>query len=232
MAYRYTPIQYNIYDTSLSFEENVKANAVIMLDHLKAMQDVIKKASAEFALGEITLVDCPQEARVALRLDEIAGNVYLDLAIPKGEKGNAGKSAYEIATLCGFEGTEAEWLASLKGEKGNAGKSAFEIAVENGYEGTIEEYTASLKGEKGDQGDSAYQVAVNNGFVGTEEEWLESLKGGANSAADLPIVEKLGDISKVSETDDILVAKVNELIDILAEAGIIEAQEPPATPPV
>ena len=30
-----------------------------------------------------------------------------------------GKSAYEVAVLNGFEGTEAEWLASLKGEKGD-----------------------------------------------------------------------------------------------------------------
>lgn len=30
-----------------------------------------------------------------------------------------GKSAYEIALLHGFEGTEAEWLQSLKGEKGD-----------------------------------------------------------------------------------------------------------------
>lgn len=29
-----------------------------------------------------------------------------------------GKSAYEIALLNGFEGTEAEWLASLKGKTG------------------------------------------------------------------------------------------------------------------
>lgn len=31
-----------------------------------------------------------------------------------------GYSAYEVALLNGFEGTEAEWLASLKGEKGDA----------------------------------------------------------------------------------------------------------------
>lgn len=32
-----------------------------------------------------------------------------------------GKSAYEIAVMHGFEGTEEEWLASLKGEKGDKG---------------------------------------------------------------------------------------------------------------
>lgn len=36
-------------------------------------------------------------------------------------RGRPGKSAYEVAVENGFEGTEAEWLASLKGEKGDTG---------------------------------------------------------------------------------------------------------------
>lgn len=32
-----------------------------------------------------------------------------------------GKSAYELAVMHGFKGTEEEWLASLKGEKGEKG---------------------------------------------------------------------------------------------------------------
>lgn len=32
-----------------------------------------------------------------------------------------GYSAYEIAVINGFRGTEEEWLASLKGEKGDKG---------------------------------------------------------------------------------------------------------------
>lgn len=35
--------------------------------------------------------------------------------------GKDGESAYELALLNGFEGTEEEWLASLKGEQGNPG---------------------------------------------------------------------------------------------------------------
>lgn len=35
---------------------------------------------------------------------------------PKGDDGASGKSAYEIATENGFDGTEAEWLDSLKGQ--------------------------------------------------------------------------------------------------------------------
>lgn len=64
----------------------------------------------------------------------------------KGEKGDPGKSAYEIAVDNGYTGSETEWLATLKGEKGDPGKSAYEIAVENGFEGTKEEWLASLTG--------------------------------------------------------------------------------------
>ena len=39
-----------------------------------------------------------------------------------------GKSAYEVALAKGFEGTEAEWLASLKGEKGEQGDVSLEYA--------------------------------------------------------------------------------------------------------
>ncbi|ABY63059.1 tail fiber protein [Pseudomonas phage 201phi2-1] len=76
-----------------------------------------------------------------------------------------GKSAYQVAVELGYVGTEAEWLESL------VGKSAYEDAVAQGYNGTLSEWLNSLKGQ------SAYQIAVANGFVGTEAAWLESLKG-------------------------------------------------------
>lgn len=75
-----------------------------------------------------------------------------------------GKSAYEIAVMCGYEGTEKEWLESLEGE------SAYKIAVRNGFQGTEKEWVDSLPGK------SAYEIALKHGFQGTEEEWLESLK--------------------------------------------------------
>lgn len=62
----------------------------------------------------------------------------------KGDKGDTGdqglagldgKSAYELAVIGGFVGTEAEWLASLKGEKGD-------------------------KGDKGDTGDTGREVTA------------------------------------------------------------------------
>lgn len=63
----------------------------------------------------------------------------------KGQDGAPGKSAYEIAKINGFDGTEQEWLDSMVGDEG---KSAYEVAVDEGFEGTEEEWLQSLTMEK------------------------------------------------------------------------------------
>lgn len=78
---------------------------------------------------------------------------------------NQGLSAYEVAVVNGFQGTQQEWLDSLKGQ------SAYKTAVDLGFEGTEAEWLDALVGP------SAFQAAKDNGFTGTEAEWLESLKG-------------------------------------------------------
>lgn len=84
----------------------------------------------------------PQPTMDALAA-EFAGNDGNDSTVP-------GPSAYEVAVVAGFVGTEAEWLVSLRGA-----------------DSTV----------PGDSGASAYAVAVAGGFVGTEAEWLASLQG-------------------------------------------------------
>lgn len=101
----------------------------------------------------------------------------------KGDPGEDGKSAYELAVENGFNGSLSEWLESLKGApgtNGNDGKSAYELAVDGGYDGTQSQWLDSLKGEpgaNGSDGKSAYELAVQNGFTGTLTQWLDSLKG-------------------------------------------------------
>ena len=95
-------------------------------------------------------------------------------AATRPERGEPGKSAYEIAVEGGYKGTKEQWLASLKGERGEPGKSAYEVAVAGGYEGTEEQWLTSLHGPNGL---TAYEVAVAEGFKGTVEEWLDSLHG-------------------------------------------------------
>lgn len=128
---------------------------------------------------------------------------------PKGDKGDPGLSAYEIAVAGGYTGTQAEWLESLKGKDGEDGASAYELAVAGGYEGTESEWLESLKGEAGL---SAYEVAVLQGYMGTAEEWLASLKGepgdglhydksGELSELDAYADEPAGFVFAATETD-------------------------------
>ncbi len=89
----------------------------------------------------------------------------------KGEKGDPGLSAYEIAAAGGYTGTSEEWIESLRGE---TGKSTYEIAVDGGYVGSIAQWLASLRGA---DGANAYELAVIRGFVGTVDAWLASIHG-------------------------------------------------------
>lgn len=85
-----------------------------------------------------------------------------------GTQGPPGDSAYDIAVINGFVGTEQDWLASLKGADGARGA--------DGTNGT--------NGTDGEDGKSAYEIAVDNGFVGSEALWLESLKGPKGDKGD------------------------------------------------
>lgn len=60
-------------------------------------------------------VDYYTDEEIASIKDEIAQKVQV------GAKGEDGKSAYQIAVDEGFEGSEADWLASLKGTDGRNG---------------------------------------------------------------------------------------------------------------
>ena len=67
-------------------------------------------------------------------------------------EGPAGASAYEVACQNGFEGSEAEWLASLKGDKGDKGDPGERgLPGEKGDPG--DKGDPGERGEKGDPGD-------------------------------------------------------------------------------
>ncbi|WP_051166685.1 collagen-like protein [Rhizobium favelukesii] len=72
-----------------------------------------------------------------------------------GGNGAPGKSAYEIAVLNGFDGTEQEWLASLQGEDGEPGPKG--DAGDPGPQG--------FKGDKGDKGDAGTGLTNRGAFV-------------------------------------------------------------------
>ena len=88
----------------------------------------------------------------------------------KGPQGATGKSAYEIAVANGFEGTEAEWLASLKGEDGKKGdKGSRGDSGENGADGVgIEGIYETSEGTLVKFTDGTIKP-VNNGIHGKVE---------------------------------------------------------------
>ena len=82
-----------------------------------------------------------------------------------GIDGADGKSAYEVAILNGYIGTQSEWLLSLKGEQGIQG-----VKGDTGETGAT-----GANGIDGTDGKSAYQSAIDGGFTGTESEFNEKL---------------------------------------------------------
>ena len=64
--------------------------------------------------NEIAAAITTEEPAVAATLDDLRYLVF------EGKKGATGDSAYEEAVTLGFDGTEAEWIASLKGETGDS----------------------------------------------------------------------------------------------------------------
>ena len=134
--------------------------------------------------------------------------------VQAGEKGEPGKSAYQIAVEKGYIGDETAWLASLKGEKGADG-----VSPDMSLYATKEDlsHVTGTKGEDGAPGKSAYELAQEAGYVGSKEDWLASLKGekgvdgisGTNGKSAYQIAEEVHGTYKGGEQEwlDSLVGK-------------------------
>ena len=85
-------------------------------------------------------------AAVKAKNTELDGKVRA-LETTGGQKGDPGKSAYEVAKEAGYTGTKEDWLRTLKGPAGPAGAQG--IPGERGQ-----------AGPKGDKGDSANLIAA------------------------------------------------------------------------
>ena len=104
----------------------------------------------------------------------------------KGEKGEDGKSAYEVwKAQAGNENkSETDFTKAIKGEKGDKGedgKSAYEVwKAQAGNENKSEiDFTKAIKGEKGDNGKSAYELwkEIPGNENKSVQEFADSLKG-------------------------------------------------------
>lgn len=134
----------------------------------------VMKRSGYSVTTDESLIDDIEQAKNVIPTAQAIAKVLNNLPSTKGEKGDDGKSAYEIAIDNGFVGSEEDWLLSLKGADGSNGKDGKDGI--NGKDG--------VDGSDGADGKSAYQIAVENGYSGTESEWLLSLKGADGAKGD------------------------------------------------
>lgn len=146
-------------NTSASINYIIEGNIITIYfngkDQKKTGQYTLKLVENEGKAGMITLDICNPFTLVSKSC--MAGgygecsNVDVETIelTSRLDVGKDGKSAYEIALSEGFEGSEAEWLASLKGDKGEKGdKGDIGLTGPQGPQGVQGEQ--GIKGDKGD----------------------------------------------------------------------------------
>ena len=171
-------------------------------------------------------VNDPDEGSTAVDLSEVAPvPAYNGMVIVRGETGQDGRSAYQIAVDLGFAGTEQEFIDSLASTA--EGKSAYEVAVDNGFEGDANDWILSLRGPKGDKGDRGDQgiqgIQGIQGLKGDKgDQGIQGVNGdpGVNSWFAIPDKPEL---YTESEVDSIVAAKVSkgELVINVKDYGAV-----------
>ena len=78
-----------------------------------------------------------------------------------------GYSAYEIAVQNGFEGTEAEWLASLKGETGADGQDGSSATIQVGTVSTGAAGSDAVVTNVGTSSAAVFNFTIPQGPAGT-----------------------------------------------------------------
>ena len=159
--------------------------------------------------------------------DEVSVSEDGSAAASVGEDLPRGKSAYEIAKENGFNGTEAEWLASLKGatgapgadgKDGENGKTPYVGDNGNWYIGTDDTGKPSRgakgdKGEKGDKGDTGAQgIQGEQGIQGVQgEKGDKGDKGSPGAKGDKGEPGAKGDKGDPGATPNLTVGTVTTL---------------------
>ena len=111
-----------------------------------------------------------------------------------------GYSAYEIAVINGFKGTEDEWLNSLKGAKGDKG--------ERGDKGDT-----GAQGVKGDKGDNGADYVLTEADI---DQIVAKVMAQANKISSVTLAENQwqGATSPYSQVVNIAGATENSKIDL------------------
>ena len=138
--------------------------------------------------------------------DEVSVSEDGSAAASVGEDLPRGKSAYEIAKENGFDGTEAEWLASLKGATGAAGAN----------------------GKDGENGKTPYVGDNGNWYIGADDTGKPSrgAKGepGADGSTPVLTTQRDGKVTYV-KADGKIIGTVYDGIDPYFEISKVEEGE-------
>ena len=138
-------------------------------------------------------VDYYTDEEIASIKEEIAKEVTV------GAKGEDGKSAYQIAVDEGFEGSEADWLASLKGADGKDG-----INGTNGVDGKTPvkgvDYFTDAEIEAIEQG--AADKVDTAGYAKSADLSTVATSGSYNDLADKPTIPSTVGLASTKYVDD------------------------------
>lgn len=139
-------------------------------------------------------VDYFTDAEITEIKDEIAEKVQVDA------KGEDGKSAYQLAVEAGYEGSEADWLASLKGTDGRNGIDG--INGTNGKDGKTPvkgvDYFTTAEINEIEEG-AAAKVDLSN-YAKTADLSTVATSGSYNDLSDKPPIPEPYELPVASTT--------------------------------
>ena len=194
MAYKFTPINFNVYDASKTFEENVQRNAVLTKENLDQFQDIIRKASADWTVGTVELQDGEGEPKVELVFNELEGTRKFNFVIPAGKNGTDGKDGKNFKISKTYESVEA-----MNAAYASDGLEEGDIVAIAGDVQEPENAQLYVKGS------SKYEFLVDmSGATGIEgQEGKEGKQGEKGEAATIEIESvTTGDVANVVNNGD------------------------------
>lgn len=171
----------------LQEQETINGELGLGVDYYKGEQGIPGKTPVKG-------VDYFTDAEITEIKDEIADKVQV------GAKGEDGKSAYQLAVEAGYEGSEADWLASLKGTDGRNGIDG--INGTNGKDGKTPvkgvDYFTTAEINEIEEG-AAAKVDLSN-YAKTADLSTVATSGSYNDLSDKPSIPEPYELPVASTT--------------------------------
>lgn len=178
------------YTTNLEIQDEIIGKMGLGVDYYKGEQGIPGKDGKTPVKG----VDYFTDAEITEIKDEIAEKIQV------GAKGEDGKSAYQLAVEAGYEGSEADWLASLKGTDGRNGIDG--INGTNGKDGKTPvkgvDYFTTAEINEIEEG-AAAKVDLSN-YAKTADLSTVATSGSYNDLSDKPSIPEPYELPVASTT--------------------------------